>query len=422
MFQAIPCFQLSDVFDVNRIEDKPFLASVGIDTATYGKYILLKYKKDFIKMDPNIGLIRSLIYDTETQHIVSYSPPKSLSCELLQHMNDVPLDNSIRVEEYIEGTMINVFYDNKEKQWNISTRSVIGANTKFFNHTYSHNNSQEDYNINSKFIHSTFKDMFYDGLKENNLELEDLNKTLSYSFVIQHPFNKIVKHIEKPQLYLCSVYRCNNMSVCEIPLYRVDSNCTSIQVNPIISDMFANTTVRIPHINIKCKTLTECIHEYASQTTHFHTQGIVFKVNNNRYKVRNPNNTYVRELRGNQSKIQYHYYELRKANRIKEFLCYFPEYIQLFKTIENEIQMFAQTLYYLYHVCYRFKQKELNDCPYELRNHIWELHKYYLQHLRPKRHGIQYKNAMKYISSLEPARLMFSINYNKRQEKPIQVE
>ena len=69
-------------------------------------------------------------------------------------------------------------------------------------------------------------------------------------------------------------------------------------------------------------------------------------------------------------------------------------------------------------MCYRFKTKELTDIPYEYRNHVWELHRYYLEVLRPRRLGVQFKNVMKHLSLLEPARLMFSLNYGKRNQHP----
>jgi hypothetical protein len=43
-------------------------------------------------------------------------------------------------------------------------------------------------------------------IKENNLSIEGLNKAVSYSFVLQHPKNRIVVPFKTPQLYLVACY------------------------------------------------------------------------------------------------------------------------------------------------------------------------------------------------------------------------
>lgn len=420
-------FTLSNIIDTKRMNDISYMNSMHMDQVKPkdSKYIILKYKKDGLRNEVDlvkknkIGFVRSVIYNTEKNCVVAASPCKSLD---LSHMSSedkssMTLSSSLRVEEYVEGTMVNVFHEDSNDEWVRSTRSVLGAKTAFYNNTYNPSTDKKDVSVT--FHNTSFDDMFMECVSASNFKLERLNKDYSYSFVIQHPANKIVNQINTPKLYLCAIYKCENQSVYEVPLYKYNDNRTNIEFNPLVKDMFRSSSVCIPYVDLHVKNIPDAILKYAnSESTHFSIQGIVIKKDNKRFKITNPNYRYVRELRGNQSKIQYHFYELRRDNKQGEFLSFFPEYVNLFKSMEHEINLFAQTLFYMYHMCYRFKTKELTDFPYEYRNHIWELHRYYLEVLRPRRSGIQFKNVMKHLSLLEPARLMFSINFEKRQQHP----
>ena len=71
-----------------------------------------------------MGLFRSI----KTQLMENYffmAPPKSI------YFDDFVNENNIEdcyFEEFIEGTMINVFWDKYIEDWNMATKSNIGAN------------------------------------------------------------------------------------------------------------------------------------------------------------------------------------------------------------------------------------------------------------------------------------------------------
>lgn len=419
-------YDMSTILDMNRINDDEYLNSMHIDTVRpkSSKYIILKYKKESLKQEndvkkkQSIGFIRSVIYDTENKRIVSNSPGKSLNIDAIEDKDKCSpiLPDTYRIEEYVEGTMINVFWNDMGTtgKWTRSTRSVLGAKTAFYNNTYNHSIQG---GTKPTFHKSTFSDMFDDCLNASNFSLDRLDKNYSYSFLIQHPINKIVNQVHSPKLYLCAMYHSDGCKVFEKPLYKYNSNGSGIEFNPLVIKIFRHSSVCIPYADVSVTNMNDAILKYANaDKTHFSIQGIFIKSGHKTYKIRNPNNKYVRELRGNQSKIQYHFYELRKEDRIREFLTFFPEYSNMFNNMDSEINLFAQTLYYMYHMCYRFKTKELTELPYEFRNHVWQLHRYYLENLRPHRQGIHFNHVMKHLSVLEPAQLMFSINFGKRSE------
>ena len=140
-------------------------------------YTLIKYDKNFLSHcdASSYGLCRSIIANDKNK-IVCFSPPKSINEN--KFMDKYPvLDNNFIVEELVEGTMINMFYNNE--RWEISTKSVIGANTRFFKTS----------------VKTNFRKMFFDAFFHSGITYEMLDTKFCYSFVLQHPFNRIVTPI-----------------------------------------------------------------------------------------------------------------------------------------------------------------------------------------------------------------------------------
>ena len=83
----------------------------SVRVKTHINYSLIQYNKSCISEQniDTLGLYRSVVVNTDTQQIVCVSPPKSVS---YSNFRDVyfELDDSIQAEEFIDGTMINIFW------------------------------------------------------------------------------------------------------------------------------------------------------------------------------------------------------------------------------------------------------------------------------------------------------------------------
>ena len=114
-------------------------------------YKIIKYNKKALPktMYSTCGLIRSVVVNASNK-VVSFSPPKCISYEEFFEKNPIYNENII-VEELVEGTMIQLFWDSYECKWEIATKSSIGG-----------------HNTNT-FSKKTFRDMFFDALKEIKL-------------------------------------------------------------------------------------------------------------------------------------------------------------------------------------------------------------------------------------------------------------
>jgi len=177
-------------------------------------------------------------------------------------------------------------------------------------------------------------------------------------------------------------------------------------------------------------TIEEIFNNYLSFTTEkkdFNKVGIVLTNKNcERIKIRNFYYEHVKRLKGNSPKMQFMYYTIKRLNRIKEFLTFFPESAIDFLKFKNELFRFTETLYQKYISCFIKKETKLINMEYEYKPHIYALHKMYLENrnkivnirindtIIEKKFKIDKKYVIDYVNNLEPERLMFCINYNKR--------
>ena len=346
---------------------------------------LIKYDKSKLN-DINNNLYRSLIMSNSK--ILSFSPPKSVNFNTFTSENDC---NECFAEDFIDGTMINLFYYND--MWQIATKSCIDGKVSYFVNDYK--NIQDN----------TFNTMFYECCNNANLNVELLEKTFSYSFVFQHPKNRIVTPIVKTLLYCVRIYSFENNNIHEVPFDYFYKNY----------DCFKNTEVYLPN-RYPITSYDELLNYYGSQNTQYYCVGIMlYNKNGVRTKIRNPNYEIIRKLRGNHPKLQYQYLCLRKENKVREFLNYYPEYKKSFSEYKTKMHEFTNSLYTNYKECFIFKLKSLKLYDFQYKIHMFNIHKIYLEKLRPNNENISKQIIIDYVNELHPAQQMFSINYELRK-------
>jgi len=373
------------ILKLNKVECR-------INNATYN---VIRYDKNFLSCDlvPTYGLCRSVIVNSQNK-VVSFAPPKSLSCD--KFIKKYPENNDIIAEEFIEGTMINVFWDpciGLTGSWEIATRNTVGATSKFYKGSKA----------------KTFRSMFLEAAKNHNLVLHMLNPLYCYSFVLQHPENRIVVPFDKPQLYLVALYCVQNN----------DNNVLVNVYNPQDQKYFfetSNVTIKFPEV-YEFKNYSELIDKYASMNTPYHILGVVLhnKLTGERAKIRNPVYEQVRNLRGNQPKLQYQYLCLRKEGKVSNYLNFYPENKKDFSEFRDQIHLFTNTLFDNYISCYIKKEKPLNEFSNQYKTHMFNLHQKYLNELREKKHFVTNSVVIKYVNELHPSLLMYCLNYQMRK-------
>jgi len=355
-------------------------------------YHILKYDKEWLarENENTIGLLRSVIFKDDGT-IVCFAPPKSQNTEKI----NITSEDQYVSEQFIEGTMINMFYEKENNSWQIATRTSVGGKLNF----YMENGFKSE---------ETFSSMFEEIENELCPNLRDkLNKKYMYSFVIQHPRNRIVKNVVEKRLYLVEIYEIDGLTV----TIRNDNMDELVKELP---------NIRLPRrIPVKSETqLNECKETCASMNTKYSTVGVIIKdKEGNRYKFRNPNYEHVRKLRGNQPKLQYQYLALRQEGKIAEYLKYYPEQKKVFNEYRNLMHDYTNQLFMNYIKCYVKKERELKTFPENYRTHMYKLHhEHYIPTLMPKKEGINKSYVINYFNAIHPAKQMFVLNYSKRTQ------
>ena len=327
-------------------------------------YTIYKYNQP---VSPPFYKYRSIIGMGPT--IVCFSPPKSMT---YSDFCDTHSAKEIVSEEFVEGTMVNVFWDGAD--WKKATKSKMDALCFFFD------------------TNGVFNRLFEETLRSVNLDLTALNKSYCYSFVMQHPENRLVTAFTEIKLYLISAYYIENTSA-DIRVNVVDT----IQKDPV----WESTRVQFPAIlNWDLKT--------PISNMPYTMMGVSFKdtVSGDRCKLRNPAFEYVRNLRGNQPKLSYRYLELRKMGQVVDFLTFYPEHSTQFRHYQTNLHKYTNTLYNLYVNIFIKKNIQLDTVDQKYQISLKRLHYHYREVLVPQNKYVTLQTVIEYVNGLPEAILM----------------
>ena len=204
----------------------------------------------------------------------------------------------------------------------------------------------------------TFRYMFLEACEHSNLEFDDLSKEFCYSFVLQHPNNRIVTPFNEMKLYLISVFKIEDLIVKSISLKNV-------------KPFFEKAQIYYPE-NYSFSTFSELRNKYASGNTDYKYVGVMIydKKNGVRTKFRNPNYEIVRKLRGNQPKKQFRYLVLRQQGKVSEYLKFYSEDKKEFSQFREHIHVYTRQLHQNYIKCFILKENPLKNFPYQYRKYL----------------------------------------------------
>lgn len=407
----------------------------------YKNYTQVRYLKTEVDKgeedDEYYAGYRSVTMD-KNGTMIGYGIAKTMQMETFVAKYDNIDIGDFKVEELVEGTLIQVFYNktteklqNKNLQkiiltneennqgWMLSSRSKIHATNIFYKTHLDVTTSEEAVDTDPV---ADFASMFIECAHHAKLDLSKMDQTKCYNFIVQHPKNMVVNKLKSPRLYFIQAYRFEENR----PVY-LDATCVMNEMKTANPDLAVYTPCvydtselcDVEDIMVTFKSATSHIPRKRPGTG-FISMGIVIKAPDGRHmKVSNPYFTYLRELRGNQPKLEYTYYEVKQQNKITEFLAHFPEYVKDFNIYREKIECFTRHLYDTYVKTKMLKKEELKNVDKELRTHVYNLHRIYLEELRPLKQALQYRGVVQYVNKIPPSLLMYSINFKKRKHSDV---
>ncbi len=371
-------------------------------TKSGGSYSISNYDKDYICFDESdeITQCRSVVYSHPEHFLLSYSPGSSITnSRFIEQFDDTWSD--IYVNEYIEGLMINLFYDYRYNKWEIATKGAVGGEYGFFSK-----------NIPKQTPKKTILSMFMDAFcTEGNklLEIEALTyfpKQYSYSFVIRHPQNLIIYPIEFASLYLVAVYDINRKDKCAtyIPP-NIFQSWAFLQNTPIL---FA-TRLYVLEYNDLHKHLS------ALDDTTKTTAGYVAThlETGKRSVFYHPTYTSMLKLFKLDPHFIYHYLCLQRMDLVKEYVQAVPMFRKMFFKFKEHCDEFIENLHTTYLVKFVWRRaKQLSE---KYNKHADAIHReIYIPSISKTRVTITRKVVRNYVMSKPPGEILYSLFYEKR--------
>lgn len=346
--------------------------SAGVDAAR--PLALIHYDKETSDMAaPVVRAFRSVVWNLLTNRPICVSPARGLALDLLDASA-----TAFVAEDFVDGVMLNQFHDGE--RWRVATRTQIDATGGFYGRT-------------------PFAELFADTFIAAGLKLDELDKSLCYSWVLQHPKERVVVAAPYgvPRLFLVEAARIaadgtvTVLSAAErraaIPL----TGAAGDKMVPVTHDLATVAAVR---------------ERVAAWGRRFGAgwQGIVVKTADGvRYKLRSEQYNEARHLRGNQAKLAYLWLERWSEGKINQYLRQYPEEQHDAEAIVNRFKAVTQEVHDVHQAIYKRREYPLGRASRKYRKLIWDM----------RQEGIKgfFPDIRAFMNKQDVARKLWLVNY-----------
>ena len=257
-------------------------------------FVLIRYvkgKSDLTK--PHVRAFRSVVWDVLENRPVSVTPYKSMDGESLPETESL---EGYTVEAFADGVLIGMFYDKYNSVWRIHTRSTLNAKCRFYSEI------------------KTFATMFQEAMGVQQLTPASLsagdNRDISYSWVLQHPENRIVVPAPVPRATLVQAVRIGADGVVTNAPEELTGRGYAIAS---VSGLTTTALVR------------ERLKEFDAKYAHTFQGFVVKSADGTRWKMRGAEYNRIRSFRSNTPRRDFMWMTLWRTGKLYDYLKYFPE-------------------------------------------------------------------------------------------------
>jgi len=337
-------------------------------------FALIRYVKgQSVLSNPVVRAFRSVVWDTMAHRPVSVTSWKSADGESVP---DMPLDTSgYTLEMFTDGTLIGMFWDSYNGKWRIHTRSILDARCRYFSAT------------------RTFEDMFWEAA--HGFDLRVLDRSHSYSWVLQHPENRIVCRVSSPRINI--VDDCTIASDSSVSWER-----PSFVTVPVITGLADWDAVRARIAEWNTRFRYDC-------------QGIVIKNNHGqRWKLRTPEYNRIRLLRGNSPRRDYNWLKAWTDGSLQNYLTVFPEERRMADGIVNRWKQMTADVYRIYGEAFKGRSLARSEIHPKYRPFVYGLHNLFVETLKPAGKVVDWKTCLAFMNTKDVAQMLYAINWELR--------
>lgn len=312
------------------------------------KYYIVKYSDDASdKSNHIVNDSNCVFFEQGTNNIVHYSYPRirDFSAMLVESGDSLQNMSKYVIKKYYDGTIVKLFYHSD--QWNVGTNYCVDATKSKFD--------------NNKNFH----EIFTETAAQVGFELEQLDKTKAYTYLVIHPENKIVVDYTQHKLVLLSEVSLDTLT---------DHTLNNNDPENVECNDYQTFINMIEGMNNKLKDRVNLTEEDVFGYLVVNTEtGVRYKIESDLYKT-------LKSLRGSKENIKYRYLELRKNSNVSEYLKYYgtPEIEQTFKNVSLSMDGISNILHQLYIEMY-IKRIEYTELEKKYKTALYLIHREYLE-------------------------------------------
>jgi hypothetical protein len=310
------------------------------------------------------------------------------------------MGEALRLEDFVEGVMINVFRTKGDSHTNVTTRSRLDADGSFYSER-------------------SFRELFEEAMEAKRVCLDEIEGVMGdpdtmegvtstfMSLVLAHPEHRVVRSVEQANFW--AVYRGVVRSDGTVDFYTED-----------LPPSWRPKTYSLTFKPTDWPELKEKF-EAIKESKPWYWQGLVVHMGLQRWRFRNADHDRVRkELRGTESNSFGRFLRLRSQRRVQEYLRVYPEDSDAFQGFEQDYRRTTKTLYDWYCRCHKEHAMPFKSLPKTVQPLVFGLHKHYLDTLRPERKTLRIGEVIEWV--LEQLKTPYGIpnmiRLSKETEEP----